>query len=102
MKRATLTLMAILIASLFANAQGNSAKAIQGVWKVAEIVVTGNGASTVSDPQPGLMTFGKKYYSIMYVGSDKERPIYAGAAPTADEKIAAFDSLLANAGTYEI
>ena len=34
--------------------------------------------------------------------SDTERPIYAGAAPTAEEKVAAFDSLIANAGTYEL
>jgi hypothetical protein len=38
----------------------------------------------------------------MYVGSDKPREPYAGAAPTTEEKVAAFDSLLANAGTYEI
>ena len=38
----------------------------------------------------------------MYVASDKERPPYAGATPTPEEKVAAFDSLLANAGTYEL
>jgi hypothetical protein len=48
-----------------------------------------------------LVIFGKKYFSMLYVPSDKERPIYAGAAPTAEEKVAAFDSLIANAGTYE-
>lgn len=48
------------------------------------------------------MIFGRKYYSIMYVASDKERPIYAAAAPTQEEKAAAFDSILANAGTFDV
>jgi hypothetical protein len=88
--------------SVLVNAQSGSRKTIQGVWKVAEIVTTGDGARSISNPQPGLMMFGRKYYSIMYVDSDKERPIYAAGAPTKEEKVAAFDSLLANAGAYEI
>lgn len=100
MRRAILVLLAVFIVSGIANAQGR--KSIKGIWKVAEITVTGNNAGKVSNPQPGLMIFGKKYYSILYVASEQARPIYAGAAPTPEEKIAAFDSLLANAGTYEI
>jgi hypothetical protein len=102
MKLTIKVLLAICSLSIFANAQANPQKAIRGVWKVAEIVTTGDGAGTISNPQPGLMMFGRKYYSIMYVASDKERPIYAAAAPTKEEKVAAFDSLLANAGAYEI
>src|SRR5258708_26798807 len=102
MKRAIGILIAIFISSALASAQDPSRRPIEGVWKVAEIIVTGNGAGKVSNPQPGLMMFGRKYYSIMYVASDQERPIYAGPAPTLDEKAAAFDSILANAGTYEI
>lgn len=100
MKQLLLVLFLIFIVSGFAYSQGRNK--IEGVWKVAEILITGNNAGKVSYPQPGLMMFGKKYYSIMYVASEQERPIYAGAAPTPEEKIAAFDSLLANAGTYEI
>jgi len=93
-------ILAIFLLTAFTNAQGK--KSIEGVWKLAEIVVTGSGAATASNPQPGLIFFGKKHYSFMYVGSDKERPIYAGAAPTPEEKIAAFDSLIASSGNYEI
>ncbi len=102
MKRTIKALIAICIVSAVANAQGNSGKQIKGIWKVAEIKITGNNAGKVSNPQPGFIIFGRKYYSIMYVASDQERPVYAGAAPTTEEKIAAFDSLLANAGTFEI
>ena len=102
MKQAFKIFAVVLVAAAIANAQGHAAKSIKGIWKVAEIVTTGNVAANVSNPQPGYMMFGQKYYSVMYVASEKERPTYAGAAPTIEEKVAAFDSLLANAGTYEL
>ena len=87
---------------LCVGGQAFSKNPLEGVWKVAAITVTGNNPTTISSPQPGLVIFGKTYFSMMYVSSDKERPIYAAAAPTPGEKIAAFDSLIANAGIYEL
>lgn len=95
-------ILPILIVLSFLSGQAFAKNLLEGVWKVSEIVITGNNASTMSNPQPGLIVFGKKYFSMMYVPSEKERPIYAGTSPTPNEKIAAFDSLVANAGTYEL
>ena len=102
MKPTILILSAIFIVGGSAIAQNHLGKQIRGIWRVAEITTTGNDAGEVADPQPGLIIFGKKYYSMTYVSSDKERPIYAAAAPTTAEKLAAFDSIIVNAGTYEI
>jgi hypothetical protein len=65
-------------------------------------VTTGAGADKVENPRPGLMMFGDKYYSIMYVPSDKERSPFIGDVVTEKEKADAFDSFFANAGTYEL
>ena len=67
MKRSLMTVIAICIISAFASAQVHARKAIKGVWKVAEIVVTGTNAGAVKSPQPGLVIFGRKYYSMAYV-----------------------------------
>ena len=75
---------------------------LQGVWKVIEIVVTGAGAATVSTPQPGLLIFAKKHYSLMWVPSTTPRALFKAEVPTSDEKVAAFDSLFASSGTYEV
>jgi hypothetical protein len=75
---------------------------VVGVWKVSEIVVTGAGASAVPSPQPGLFIFTRGHYSIMYVPGSKPRALKKAEAPTTDEKVAAFDSFLANAGIYEL
>jgi hypothetical protein len=84
------------------SAQGAAKQSIEGAWKVSEIVATGAGASTISSPQPGLFIFTRGHYSIMYVPGDKPRALKKAEAATTDEKVAAFDSFLANAGTYEL
>ena len=83
------------------GAQGTAKQSIEGVWKVSEIVVTGSGASTISSPQPGLFIFTKGHYSLMYVPGNAPRALKKAETATTDEKVAAFDSFLANAGTYE-
>jgi hypothetical protein len=69
---------------------------------VTEIVVTGANASTVANPQPGLFIFAQKHYSIMWVPGNEPRSLFKGESPTEQEKIAAYDSFVANSGTYEM
>ena len=84
------------------SAQGGGRKPVEGVWKVSEIVVTGAGASSVPEPQPSLVTFTATHYSMMYVTGDQPRKLFSAEEPTNPEKIAAFDSLVANTGTYDV
>lgn len=95
-----LTLM--VLCTTIVSAQSSTKKSIEGVWKVTEIVVTGEDASNVPNPQPGLIIFTQKHYSVMWVPGNQPRSLFKGENPTNEEKIAAYDSLVANSGTYEI
>lgn len=94
-----LTLMVIY--TTIVSAQSSTKKSIEGVWKVTEIVVTGD-ASNVPNPQPGLIIFTRKHYSVMWVPGNQPRSLFKGENPTNEEKIAAYDSFVANSGTYEV
>jgi len=71
-----LTVTVFLCAAIFVAISGFSQtkSPLQGVWKPTEIVRTGPNASTNKNPQPCLIIFTGKYYSIVCVTSDKPRP----------------------------
>jgi hypothetical protein len=96
--------MAVLLAVVpaMAGAQSAARHPVEGAWKVVEIVVTGDRAENTPTPQPGLFIFGHKHYSMMWVRGGKAPAPYAREVPTNDEKVKAFDSLVANSGTYEV
>lgn len=88
----------LVIAPNAASAQASSgAKSpVIGVWKVVE---TQTGPVT----QPSLFIFTARHFSRMIVaGSQARTPFKDQANPTAAEKIAAYDSITANTGTYQI
>jgi hypothetical protein len=92
-------LLAVMPAMLGAD---TPRKPMEGVWKVAEVVVTGANAENTPSPQPGLFIFGQKHYSMMWIRGGKARAPYGGEEPTSEEKIQAFDSFTASSGTYEV
>ena len=92
----------LVLCTTVVSAQSSTKKPIEGAWKVTEIVVTGADASNVPNPQPGLIIFGQKYYSVMWVPGSQPRTLFKGENPTDQEKIAAYDSFVANSGTYEV
>jgi hypothetical protein len=49
-----------------------------------------------------LFIFTKNHCSMMYVPSDRPRALFKAEEPTNADKIPAFDSFLANSGTYEV
>ena len=99
----TLLIPALLaVAPSMAAGQGPARHPVEGAWKVVEIVVTGDRAENTPSPQPGLVIFGHKHYSMMWVRGGKARAPYAGEVPTTEEKVMAFDSLVANSGSYDI
>jgi hypothetical protein len=102
MSRILKTLLLAVVTASLASAQSGTKKPIEGVWKITEIVVTGADASNNANAQPSLIIFAQQHYSMMYVPGNKARTLYKAQEPTNDEKIAAFDSLVANTGTYEI
>ncbi|HEX6719053.1 MAG TPA: lipocalin-like domain-containing protein [Pyrinomonadaceae bacterium] len=95
-------LMLVALSSITITAQTSTKQSIEGAWKVAAIVVTGTNASTVTNPQPGLLIFARKHYSMMWIPGDQPRSLFKASPPTNEEKIAAYDSFIANSGTYEL
>ena len=96
------SLMLLVLCTTVVSAQSSTKKPIEGAWKVTEIVVTGANASNVPNPQPGLIIFAQKHYSAMWVPGNQPRSLFKGEDPTDQEKIAAYDSFVANSGTYEV
>lgn len=73
-----------------------------GVWSVST-VTPGGGGETISPAQPGLFIFTEGHYSAIYsLGSDPRPRSTASFTPTAEEKIAQYDTIIVNAGTYEV
>ena len=92
----------LVLCTTVVSAQSSRKKPIEGAWKVTEIVVTGANSSNVPNPQPGLIIFARKHYSAMWVPGNQPRSLFEGEDPTNEEKIAAYDSFVANSGTYEV
>ena len=81
---------------------GGANSPVIGVWRVSEITRTGPNAGTVKNPQPGIVIFTARHYSIDMVTSDAPRPELPAQGPT-DKQIAdAFGPFTGNAGTYAI
>jgi len=96
------SLTLLVLCTTVVSAQSSTKKTIEGAWKVTEIVVTGANASNVANPQPGLIIFTQKHYSVMWVPGNQPRSLFKGEDPTDQEKIAAYNSFVANSGTYEV
>ena len=83
---------------------------LEGAWETTEFsLVSPDTSYTISDPQPSLYVFLSSYYSVMYVPGDEPRELFAGdqpvlgaVEPTDAEKVVAFNSFIANSGTYEL
>ena len=88
-----------------------------GAWSVTDYsAVDADGTeANVAGPQPSLYLFLEGYYSIMFVSEDgsltprsEARQLYADEAwppetpPTDADKVAAYDSFIANSGSYEV
>lgn len=75
---------------------------IEGAWKVASIHVTGPDSANTTTVQPSLYLFEDKHYSIMRVTGNQPRALAAKDSATDAEKLAAYNSFIANTGTYEV
>ncbi len=87
--------------SMSGSTQGD---ALQGIWRLQTLTgVAPDGSEHQIKHVDGLLIFMPGYYSMTLVHSDEPRtPFVAQFTETDEEKIAAFDTNTANAGTYEI
>ena len=95
---AALALLGILASAGSIAAQQSS---IVGGW-ILTSWETADGEVN-SEPQRGLFMFtASGQYSIMYVLGDQPRAEYSGDTQTDAEKVAAYDSFIANSGRYSV
>ena len=77
------------------------ANPLHGVWSMTTMTPGGGGA-TIDPSQPGLFIFTEGYYSAVYLPGADPRPLSAaGFNPTSEEKVAQYDTIIVNTGTYE-
>jgi hypothetical protein len=104
MKRMVPVLLAVL--SLSANCGGPSdpkCALLAGAWKIVESRSVWDGGERVNTaPQPSLVIFTDRHYSISQVpGSSPRQPSVKTWFPTDQEKIQDFNTVIFNSGTYE-
>ena len=93
------SLLHVLVAAFQDTASNRS---LVGVWKLLRYRDVTPSSSANRPAQPGLFIFTSRYYSLVMVGGDAPRAVPRGDEPSADEKVQAYDSFRAMAGTYEI
>lgn len=76
---------------------------LSGVWRATVVTTSGSDrSSTNAAPPPSLFILTRTHYSQIYEQGDTARADFAGPRPSDLEKIAAFDSFVANGGTYRV
>jgi hypothetical protein len=102
---APIALAALAAGLLMACERGERAEhsesPLEGAWSVVSIQVIGSD-SAATTVQPSLFLFGDKHYSMMRVTGNQPRALAATDSATDAEKLAAYNSFIANTGTYEV
>jgi hypothetical protein len=101
LRSVSITLIGAALA--LANAGQEKPSVLQGVWKVTEVSVRKSGEDwTKAMHGASLYIFTKKHYSYTFAPGATPRRRFAGDpnTPTDAEKVAAYDSFVAAAGTY--
>ena len=75
---------------------------LEGAWSVASIHVTGPDSAASTTVQPSLFLFVGKHYSMMRATGNQPRTLAATDSATDAERLAAYNSFIANSGTYEV
>ena len=77
---------------------------LQGIWKLQTLTeVAPDGSEHSMKNVDSLLMFINGYHSMMLIHSDEPRtPFVAQFTATDEEKVAAFNTSTANAGTYEV
>jgi hypothetical protein len=79
------------------------APSIEGVWRTAQVTISGPGGRTITQLQPNLAIITAKHYSRVEIHAEGPRPDLADpTTATAEELRKVWGPVVAEAGTYEL
>ena len=86
--------------------QATPARSLQGAWKISEVATRSPGGNWAISTPPYLSVyiFTSRHYSYMFAPGTGPRRLFVGDPnqPTDAEKVAAYDSIVAGTGTYDV
>ena len=100
--------IAIAVAGLCLVTTVQAQGSLKGVWEIRERTeAVGDESTTISDPQPSLFLFTDRYYAIMFIPGTEPRPDLMVVQQqirqaSGEDVVAAFNTFVASAGTYEV
>lgn len=96
--------LAILFGAPVAFGEDVGTSPIAGAWKVVQIdVISERGENSYPDPAPGLVIFGERHYSMVWMLLTEAPEAFEEIwKPTDEEKAAAFSSIIVNSGAYTL
>jgi hypothetical protein len=99
---AAVAALASLVLTTAVHAQSTAAPhPLVGAWRVAEIAEANR--PPVTAPQPGLYIFTREHYSFMRINGAQPLPAYPSNDKATDaEKVAVFNALFLQSGTYTL
>ncbi len=97
-----ITLLGVFVFAVIVYGQSPSTRnPLVGAWRVTEIA-DANGAP-ITNPQPSLYIFTGQHYSFVRINGTKPLPSYPSNDKATDaDKVAVFNSLYLNSGTYTV
>ena len=86
------------------DADDQRVNGLEGVWRIVQAHdVDPEGQTTNSSAQTSVVIFTTGHYSFVWTfGSETRQPAVERWNPTDAEKIAAYNSIIVNTGTYEL
>lgn len=97
-----MTLLALCAVVVTVSGQSSTTgNPLVGAWRVTEIA-DANGPP-ITSPQPGLYIFTRQHYSFTRINGTRSLPDYPSNDKATDaDKVAVFNSLYLNSGTYTV
>jgi hypothetical protein len=101
-KRALVAVLALLAVAVTVSGQSSPADtSLVGAWRVTEFADA--NAAPITNPQPGLYIFSRQHYSFARIQGTRPLPAYPSNDKATDaDKVAVFNALYLNAGTYTV
>ena len=97
-----LRIVTVLTALILSPALASAQNPLQGVWSMIS-VDAGDGSAVIEPSQPGFYIFAEGHYSAVYApGPEPREPAAISFQPTDEEMVAQHESIIVNAGTYEV